>query len=317
MAPEDIRCSVADDIPFDKTFDLAPGVAQNCGVPGSVPVRRVLCNNPSPFTFKGTVSYIIGKERVAIVDPGPEDPKHLEALLNAVKGETVTHIFVTHTHRDHSPNTPALKAATGAIVLAEGPHRHARPLNIGENKPLDASGDTSFMPDRRLKDGEIVQGDNWVVEAITTPGHCANHMAYALKDTPMLFVGDHVMKWATSIVAPPDGAMSDYMDSLHKLSVRKEQVYFPGHGREIQNAPAFVQYYIEHRKAREESILHRLAKGEADIPTLVRAIYIGIDPRLTGAAGMSTLAHMEDLVARGKVTTDGAPSITGTYRLAG
>lgn len=308
---------MAEDIPFDKTFDLAPGIAQECGQPGSVPVRRVLCNNPSPFTFKGTVSYIIGRGKVAIVDPGPEDQNHLEALLNAVKGEAVTHIFVTHTHRDHSPNTPALKAATGATVLAEGPHRHARALNIGENKPLDASGDVNFMPDRRLKDGEVVQGDNWAVEAIFTPGHCANHMAYALRDTNMLFVGDHVMKWATSIVAPPDGAMSDYMASLDKLARRKETIYFPGHGREIENAPAFVAHYIEHRKAREASILHRLAKGEADIPTLVRAIYIGIDPRLTGAAGMSILAHMEDLVARGQVTTEGAPSIAGTYFLAG
>ena len=305
------------DIVFDKTFDLAPGRAEECGPQGSVPVRRILCNNPSPFTFKGTVSYIIGKGKVAIVDPGPDDPVHLAALLEAVRGETVTHIFVTHTHRDHSPNTPALKAATGAIVLAEGPHRHARPLNIGENKPLDASGDVNFMPDRRLRDGDIVQGDGWAVEAITTPGHCANHMAYALKDTDMLFVGDHVMAWATSIVAPPDGAMGDYMASLEKLAKRNEQIYFPGHGREVRNAPAFVRSYIRHREAREASILHRLAKGEADIPTIVRAIYIGIDPRLIGAAGMSTLAHLEDLVTRGKVLTDGAPSIAGTYRLAG
>ncbi len=311
-----------EDIVFDKTFDLAPGHVEECGQGSEIGVRRVLCNNPSPFTFKGTVSYIIGRGNVAIVDPGPDDPAHLAALLEAVRGETVTHIFVTHTHRDHSPNTPALKAATGAVVLAEGPHRHARPLNIGENKPLDASGDVNFMPDRRLKDGEIVQGDGWAVEAITTPGHCANHMAYALKDTAlkntdMLFVGDHVMAWATSIVAPPDGAMSDYMASLEKLAKRNEQIYFPGHGREVRNAPAFVRSYIQHRHAREASILHRLAKGEADIPTIVRAVYIGIDPRLVGAAGLSTLAHLEDLVARGKVVTDGMPSIAGTYRLAG
>lgn len=301
------------DIPFDKTFDLAPGVAQECGAG----VRRVLCDNPSPFTFKGTVSYILGRGRVAIVDPGPDDPAHLAALLEAVRGETVTHIFVTHTHRDHSPNTPALKAATGALVLAEGPHRHARPLNIGEHRPLDASGDVNFMPDRRLKDGEIVEGDGWAVEAIATPGHCANHMAYAVRGTGQLFVGDHVMAWATSIVAPPDGAMSDYMASLEKLAGRGEQIYFPGHGREIRDAPKFVDSYIRHRQAREASILHRLAKGETDIPTLVRAIYIGIDPRLVGAAGLSTLAHLEDLVARGAVVTEGPPSIAGSYRLAG
>lgn len=305
------------DIPFDKTFDLEPGRAEECGQPGGLAVRRVLCNNPSPFTFKGTVSYIVGRGKVAIVDPGPDDPAHLAALLDAVRGETVTHIFVTHTHRDHSPNTPALKAATGAVVLAEGPHRAARALNIGESKRLDASGDMEFRPDRQLRDGEVVSGDGWAVEAIATPGHCANHMAFALKDTDMLFVGDHVMAWATSIVAPPDGAMSDYMASLEKLARRKEQIYFPGHGREVRNAPAFVQHYIRHRQAREASILHRLAKGAADIPTIVRAIYIGIDPRLTGAAGLSTLAHLEDLVARGKVLTDGTPSIAGTYRLPG
>jgi glyoxylase-like metal-dependent hydrolase (beta-lactamase superfamily II) len=304
---------LADDIPFDKTLDLAPGQPEEIA-PG---VRRILANNPSPFTFKGTMSYIIGRGKVAIVDPGPDDPVHTAALLDAVRGETVTHIFVTHTHRDHSPGVPAVKAATGAIVVAEGPHRLARPLNIGESKRLDASADMDFMPDHKLADGEVVAGDGWSVEAITTPGHTANHMAFALRGTDVLFAGDHVMGWATSIVAPPDGAMSDYMASLEKLGRRNEMIYLPGHGNAIRNAPAFVQHYIRHRQSREASILHRLGKGGADIPTLVRAIYIGLDPRLAGAAGLSTLAHLEDLVARGRVLTDGAPSIAGTYRLAG
>jgi glyoxylase-like metal-dependent hydrolase (beta-lactamase superfamily II) len=234
-----------------------------------------------------------------------------------VRNETVTHIFVTHTHRDHSPAVPAIRAATGATVYAEGPHRAARPLHIGEHNPLDASADRDFRPDVALKDGEVIAGDGWSIEAVTTPGHTANHMAYALKEKNTLFAGDHVMAWATSIVAPPDGAMSDYMESLAKLARRKETTYFPGHGPAIGDAPRFVNYYILHRKAREASILHRLSKGATDIPTIVRAIYIGIDPRLTGAAGLSVLAHLEDLVARGLVETDGQPSVEGLYRLAG
>jgi glyoxylase-like metal-dependent hydrolase (beta-lactamase superfamily II) len=301
---------MSDDIPFNKTFDIAPGQPQEV-LPG---VRRVLCDNPSPYTFKGTVSYIVGRGHVAIIDPGPDDDRHVAALLDAVRGETVTHIFVTHTHRDHSPAVPRLKAATGAQVLAEGPHRAARPLQVGEGTRLDASADMEFKPDIALPDGAVVTGPGWTLEAVATPGHTANHMAFALREANALFSGDHVMGWATTIVAPPDGAMSDYMASLYRLADRSEEIYFPGHGPEIREAPRFVQHYIRHRQGREASILHRLGKSPTDIPTLVRAIYIGLDPRLAGAAGLSVLAHLEDLVARGMVATEGAPSIIGTYR---
>jgi glyoxylase-like metal-dependent hydrolase (beta-lactamase superfamily II) len=301
-----------DDIPFDKRFDLLPGKVEEV-VPG---VRRLLANNPGPFTFKGTVSYIVGRGHVAIIDPGPLDEAHIAALLDAVRGETVTHILVTHTHRDHSPAVPRVKAATGALVLAEGPHRPARPLHVGEAPRLDASNDTDFRPDRALADGEVVAGRGWTIEAVTTPGHTANHMAFALKEADLLFAGDHVMAWSTSVVAPPDGSMSDYMASLHKLARRSEQTYLPGHGGAVRDAPRFVQHYIRHREGREASILHRLAKGEADIPTIVRAVYIGLDPRLVRAAGLSVLAHLEDLVARGVAATEGQPSIEGHYRLA-
>ena len=301
---------MSDDIPFNKTLDLAPGEAQEV-VPG---VRRVLCDNPSPFTFKGTMSYIVGRGQVAIIDPGPDDERHVAALLNAVRGETVVNILVTHTHRDHSPAVPRIKAATGALVLAEGPHRAARPLQVGEGARLDASADMEFVPDIALPDGAVVTGPGWTLEAVTTPGHTANHMAFAFREANALFSGDHVMGWATTIVAPPDGAMSDYMSSLNKLAERSEGIYFPGHGPEIREAPRFVQHYIRHRQGREASILHRLGKSPTDIPTLVRAIYIGLDPRLAKAAGLSVLAHLEDLVARGMVATEGAPSISGTYR---
>ena len=302
-----------DDVPFNRDYPLKPGVVDRVR-PG---VRRVLCNNPSPFTFTGTNSYIVGEGKVAIIDPGPDDEAHANALLDAVRGETVTHILVTHTHRDHSPNTARIKAATGATVYAEGPHRASRPRYESEKHNPESGADRDFRPDIRVFDGDVIEGEGWALQAVTTPGHTANHMAFALKGTGVLFAGDHVMAWSTPIVAPPDGAMSDYMASLQKLTSRDETVYFPGHGPAIPDASRFVSYYILHRKAREASILHRLGKGAADIPTLVRAIYIGLDPRLGRAAGLSVLAHLEDMVARGVVATEGLPSVAGTYRLAG
>ena len=300
------------DIPFDRSFELPPETVEEV-VPG---VRRLLANNPGPFTFKGTVSYIVGRGQVAIVDPGPLDETHVAALLDAVRGETVTHIFVTHTHRDHSPAVPRIKAATGALVLAEGAHRPARPLHVGEAPRMDASNDIDFRPDRALADGEVVTGSGWTIEAVATPGHTANHMAFAFKEAGLLFSGDHVMAWSTPVVAPPDGAMSDYMASLQKLARRPEPIYLPGHGGLVREASRFVRHYIRHRQAREAAILRRLARSEADIPTLVRGIYIGLDPRLVKAAGLSVLAHLEDLTARGLVATEGEPSIEGRYRLA-
>ena len=303
---------MSETIHYNKVFDLVPGRAEEVA-PG---VRAIVANNPGPFTFKGTVSYIIGRGKVAILDPGPEDDAHIAAILDAVRGETVTDIFVTHTHRDHSPAVPRIKAATGATVYAEGAHRPARPLYVGEAARLDASADMDFRPDIALADGAVVTGAGWTIEAVTTPGHAANHMAFAFKEADLLFSGDHVMAWSTTIVGPPDGAMSDYMASLQKVGRRSEPVYLPGHGGPVRDAPRFVRQLIRHREKREASILRRLGAGAADIPTLVRAVYIGLDPRLVGAAGLSVLAHLEDLAARGVVATEGAPSISGIYRLA-
>jgi glyoxylase-like metal-dependent hydrolase (beta-lactamase superfamily II) len=302
---------MSDDIPFDKTLDLAPGTVEEVA-PG---VRRLLANNPGPFTFKGTLSYIVGRGRVAVIDPGPLDEAHIAALLDAVRGEAVTHVFVTHTHRDHSPAAARIKAATGATVLAQGPHRPARALHVGEAPRLEASNDIEFRPDRALADGEVVAGEGWTIEAVATPGHTANHMAFAFKEANLLFSGDHVMAWSTPVVAPPDGSMRDYMASLEKLQRRAEPIYLPGHGGIVRDAPRFVGHYIRHRQQREAAILRQLAGGEADIPSLVRAIYVGLDPRLVPAAGRSVLAHLEDLVARGRVATEGEPSIDSRYRL--
>ena len=264
-----------DDVPFNRNFPLKAGVVEEVR-PG---VRRVLCNNPSPFTFTGTVSYIVGTGNVAIIDPGPDDEAHAAALLDAVRGETVSHIFVTHTHRDHSPNTPRIKQATGAPVYAEGPHRASRPRFESEKHNPESGSDRDFVPDIRIAHGDVVEGAGWRLEAVATPGHTANHLAFAWPERKFNFVGDHVMGWSTSIVAPPDGSMIDYMESLDRLAAREEDLYFSGHGPEIPDGPRFVRFLIRHRKAREASILHRLAKGETDIPTMVRAIYIGIDPQ--------------------------------------
>src|SRR3981189_3266952 len=235
-----------DDIPFNRDFALKPGVVDEVR-PG---VRRVLCNNPSPFTFSGTVSYIVGRGNVAIIDPGPDNEAHASALLAPVRGETVTHIFVTHTHRDHSPNAARIKAATGATVYAEGPHRASRPYYESEKISTESGADRNFRPDLQLRDGETISGDGWALQAVATPGHTANHMAFAWAARKFLFVGDHVMGWSTSIVAPPDGSMVDYMASLAKLAQRDDDLYFSGHGPEIPNGPKYVNFLIRHRQAR-------------------------------------------------------------------
>ncbi|MFG1345589.1 MBL fold metallo-hydrolase [Xanthobacter autotrophicus DSM 431] len=303
---------MSDDIAFNRNFDAPAGRADAV----SPLVRRIVAPNPSAFTFTGTCSYIVGRGKVAILDPGPDDPAHIAAVLEAVKGEEVTHIFVTHTHRDHSPAARAVQAATGAVTVAEGPHRPSRALAIGELNPLDASADTDFVPDIALPDGETIAGAGWTMTAVATPGHTANHFAFALKEDALLFSGDHVMAWATSIVAPPDGAMGDYIRSLEILARRPEQIYLPGHGGPVTDAPAFVRDYLGHRHAREAAILRALDREVETIPDLVRGIYIGLDPRLVGAASLTVLAHLEHLVERGAVLTEGLASIDGRFRRA-
>ena len=303
---------MADDIPFDRNFDVPPSEVQKI----APLIRRIVAPNPGPFTFTGTCTYIVGTGEVAIIDPGPDLPAHIDAILNAVKNEKVAQIVVTHTHRDHSPAVPAIKAATGAKTFGEGPHRAARPMQLDEKNRLDASGDMNFMPDIRVKDGERIEGKDYALETVLTPGHTVNHAAYALKGTDILFSGDHVMAWSTSVVAPPDGEMGAYMNSLRKLKQRSETTYFPGHGPAVRNAHAFVDRYIAHRDARETAILRSLERGESDIPSLVRAIYIGLNPKLAGAAALMTFAQLEDLIARKKVVADGEPSLASRFRLA-
>mgnify|MGYP004520906503 CR=1 FL=1 len=279
-------------------------------------VLRVTANNPSPYTFHGTNSYIVGTNTLAVIDPGPDDPAHLSALIQAIDGRPVSHIFVSHTHRDHSPLTPALKAATGAEVLAQGPHRAARPLRDGEVNSFAESSDYAFAPDRALTDDELVQGDGFAIRGIYTPGHCANHMAFALEGTGLLFSADHVMAFATTVVAPPDGSMSDFMASLDRLLQRDDRLYLPGHGGNVENPLRFVRGLKAHRKMRERAILERFTAGDRTIQEVVTAIYRDTDPRLHGAAALSVYAHVEDLVARGLLQAEPDLALHAHYRPA-
>jgi glyoxylase-like metal-dependent hydrolase (beta-lactamase superfamily II) len=297
---------------FNTQFEPAHGTAVEVA-PG---VLRLTAPNPSAFTFHGTNSYVVGRDTLAVIDPGPGSMVHLDALMRAIGGRPVSHIFVSHTHVDHSPLAAALKRRTGAIVCAEGPHRAARALHLGEINPLDASADTAFEPDRALADGEVVHGEGWAIRAIHTPGHTANHCVFALEDTGIVFSADHVMAWATSIVAPPDGSMADYMASLDKMLAREDRLYLPGHGGRLERPKQFLRGLKAHRKMRERAILERLAAGDRDIAQMVAVIYRDTDPRLHGAAGLSVLAHLEDLVERGVVACEGKPGLAASFHMS-
>ena len=238
----------------------------------------------------------------------------MDAILAALQGETVSHIVVSHTHRDHSPAALPLKGATGAPIVGCGPHRSARALALGEANLLEASADTDYRPDRQLTEGAAIEGRGWSLVAVETPGHMANHLAFSLPEEKALFSADHVMAWATTVIAPPDGSMGAFMESLDKLRGRDETVYWPGHGGPVREPQRFVRALIHHRRQREASILNRILAGDRTIPAIVASIYQGLNPALYGAAGLSVFAHLEDLVGRGLVETDAAPSLTAEYR---
>lgn len=303
---------MADTLTFDRDMTVTAGP---CAALSPL-VRRLVAPNPGPFTFTGTCTYVVGQGKVAVIDPGPALPGCIEAVLDATRGETVTHIVVSHTHKDHSPAARALQAATGAPIVGCGPHRRSRPLADGESNPLEASGDLEHRPDAEMREGDAIDGPGWTLKAVETPGHTANHLAFALPQERALFCADHVMAWSTTIVAPPDGSMSDYMASLDKLRLRDEAVYWPGHGGPVRDPPRFVRALAHHRRQREASVLNRLAAGDRTIAAMVPVLYQGLAPGLMAAAGLSVFAHLEDLVGRGLVATDGAPTLGGEYRLA-
>ncbi len=271
-------------------------------------VRRLIAPNASPFTFNGTCTYIVGEGEVAVVDPGPGDEFHLAAILAAVEGERVETILVTHTHRDHSSLAGRLREATGARMVGAAPFR---PKGDGKGG-LDSSHDRAYAPDLVLADGKRFEGRGFSVEAVATPGHCANHLCFALLDEEALFSGDHVMAWSTSVVAPPDGSMGAYMASLEKVRLRGETIYWPGHGGPVLEPQRYVRALAHHRRQREASILAALDAGAETVPELVAKVYVGLDRSLTRAAGLSTLAHLEDLRERGEVFSE--PPVAGEAR---
>lgn len=301
---------MADKLDFDRRIDAAAGqVAELTPL-----VRRVISANPGPFTFTGTCTYIVGRGTVAVIDPGPAAAAHLAVLSEALRHETVSHIVVSHTHRDHSPGVPALKALTGARVVGCGKHRASRDLALGEISRLDASADHDYAPDAEMADGDAISGPGWTLQAVTTPGHTANHLAFALAEENALFSADHVMAWSTSIVAPPDGSMTAFMASLDKLRARTEDVYWPGHGGPVRDPQRFVRALMTHRRMREGSILARVNAGDRLIPVIVAKVYEGLQPQLTGAAALSTFAHLEDLAERGLVRcAQGEPTLEAEF----
>ena len=263
-------------------------------------IRRVLAPNPSPYTYTGTQTYVVGRGEVAVIDPGPDEAPHVAALLKAVEGEQVVAIVCTHTHRDHSPASRALQAATGAPIVG------CAPLALEDDGPrADAAFDVDYRPDRVLADGERIEGPGWTLEAVATPGHTSNHLCLALPEAGALFTGDHVMGWSTSVVSPPDGNMADYMTSLERLIGRDDRIYYPAHGDAIEQPQRFVRHMAGHRKSREGQILRLVGDGPRTIPEMVERMYVGLDSRLVGAAGRSVLAHLLDLERRDLVWRDG------------
>ena len=268
----------------------------------------MICNNPGGFTFHGTGTYIIGQGEVAVIDPGPLDDDHIAALERAVQGETVTHILITHTHRDHSPAAAPFKKLTGAPTYGYGPHGGDR----GGPK-VEEGGDYEFVPDHVIKDGDVIEGKGWTFEAIHTPGHTSNHICFALREENAIFTGDHVMGWSTSVISPPDGNMSDYMNSLRKILTREEEIYWPTHGPAITGPKAHVEAFITHRSGREDAILECIRDGRNTIPAMVEVMYADVDKRLHRAAGRSVFAHLLHMAETGRVTADGKPSPESAY----
>jgi glyoxylase-like metal-dependent hydrolase (beta-lactamase superfamily II) len=307
MQAKEIAKKMPTEIPFCREFSFEYGRLEAVA-PG---VRRIVANNPGPFTFRGTGTYVVGGGEVAVIDPGPDLAEHVAALLAGLAGETVTHILVTHTHRDHSPAAAALKAATGAPTYGFGPHAGGQRGDQGSEE----GGDWDFSPDVVVKDGDAISGRSWRFEAVHTPGHTSNHLCFALPDAGILFSGDHVMGWSTSVIAPPDGDMAAYMAALDKLLKRRDATYWPTHGPAIIEPERHVRAFIAHRREREAGIIDCLKAGCETTAAIVERLYVGLDPALRPAAGRSVLAHLIDLIGRDIVAADGPPTTAAHYQL--
>lgn len=324
-------------IQFNKDFTPVYGQVDQL----SPLIRRVVAENPNPFTFTGTGVYLIGTGSVAVIDPGPTLDEHIDAILAALDdGETISHVLVTHTHTDHTAGVPKLVAATGATTVGFGPHGP-----VPDHDPLDTvtfdeyftaeeseeferqwaetpdelkreGPDTDFSPDETVGHGDIVEGPGWTVEVVHTPGHTSNHVCYALLEENVLFTGDHVMGWATSVISPPDGDLFDYLLSLQTLLGRNDERYWPTHGPAIENPQVYVQSFIDHRLAREGQIVAALEGGASTIKEIVPGMYADVDKRLWRAAANSVYSHLLSLHREGRATPAGEPSLTASWSLA-
>jgi glyoxylase-like metal-dependent hydrolase (beta-lactamase superfamily II) len=302
------------ELPFSREFEFTHGVADEVA-PG---LRRIVADNPSAYTFKGTNSYIVGKGSVAVIDPGPNDEAHLAAIVSELEkdGERVSHIFLTHTHKDHCAGLARFAELTGAQVLGFSSEDVASRDEVTAHPGSESFLDAAFIPDRALRGGECVEGDGWALETVFTPGHAPDHLCYALGDGETLLSGDHVMGWNTTVVAPPEGDMGDYLRSLEKLLARPETIYFPGHGGRVDQAQRLVKAFIMHRRWRENQIIDCLREGHETIDSILPRIYEGLSSSLVDAASYSLFAHLKLLVETGRVNTDSPPGRHSRYRIS-
>lgn len=269
--------------PTGKLESVAPGL------------RRITADNPGPLTFRGTGTYVIGENQVAVIDPGPNDPKHIEALMRELGKESITHILVTHTHHDHSAGTALLQQHCKAPSYAMGTHTALQRPSVLPRQ-LDSAGDTNFVPDVVLNDGDIIETEQWSLQCLHTPGHASNHAAFAEPAHHRVFVGDLVMGWSTPVLLPPDGHLGDYLQSLKRLLSRQEQQYWPTHGAPIKNPKALLEHLLGHRSARIDSVFDAVKRGHATLAAIVNDAYPDLDPTLLPAAERSTLASVIYLI---------------------
>jgi glyoxylase-like metal-dependent hydrolase (beta-lactamase superfamily II) len=288
------------ELAFNRSVDVDYGVAEEV----APDVRRIVANNPGPYTFLGTNTYIVGSGEVAVIDPGPGDEGHLAAIAEATRGERVTHILITHSHRDHCDGAVPLQAMLGGEIVAFGPT--GKPRGAGAPGLGDSFVNSSFTPDRPVEDGDTIKGRGFALDVLHMPGHAPDHLCFAHVGKRTVFTGDHVMGWNTTVIAPPEGNMADFIASLERLMQRHDKTFLPGHGGRIQTPQRVVRAYMTHRKWREQTILACLDEGISTIPRIVAKLYGGLDADLKEAAALSVLAHLEHLIARDMVAAEGA-----------
>lgn len=296
-------------VPFNREYEFEYARVESIA-PG---LRRVVARNPSAFTFYGTGTYIVGTDQVAVIDPGPAMPEHIDAVLAAVKDSDVSHLLITHTHLDHSPASNAVQADTGAKTYGYGPHGSGK---IDGDIQIEEGADVDFVPDVIVRDGDVIEGDGWSFECAHTPGHTSNHVCFQWREQRALFSGDHVMGWNTTIVSPPDGDMADYITSLDKLLARDDRIYYPTHGSPITKPKLYVEKLRAHRLYRAEQILECLKAGDAGAMSIVKRLYTHLPDQMHGAAAQAVLSTLIYLQQLGSVSTNGAATLAAVWRVA-